>query len=47
MQLYTDLGEYEKASMVSDMKNSFMSNKVNRNKIKFDENKHDSEYKWN
>lgn len=47
MQLYTDLGEYEKASMVSDMKNSFMSNKVNRNKIKFDENKHNSEYKWN
>lgn len=47
MQLYTDLGEYEKASMVSDMKNSFMSNKVNRNKIKFDEDKHNSEYKWN
>lgn len=47
MQSYTDLYDYEKAAAVSEMKNNFMANKVNRNKIKFSENKYDCDYKWN
>ena len=47
MQLYTDIGNYEKAALVSEMKNNFMSKRTNRNKIKFDDTQCEFDYEWN
>lgn len=47
MQLYTDIGSYEKAALVSEMKNNFMSKRTNRNKIKFDDTQCEFDYEWN